>query len=269
MALIFAGIAVKWAKAAAESADEQAKGTRTEVRVAEEQLEVQRRELARAQADAAETARVTAETRIDALAPEVFAWAQSGGRVETHEISPTPQPFLAFREREGGQWTEWKPVRESMKIESEKQNEIQFRVIAWLTFRNVSDRVARITIESPGFGSVEADARSEFIVLPQGVERGQSADTLWTLEVSPSWIVGDGVDHPSCEIFMRIEYAVRDLGGNSCDRFAIHGDLRFFREDGFRLVVEPQPSYPWTVRNAEFIAREYEALTRAASGSDA
>lgn len=268
LALVIAGIAGKWAKSAAESAADQAAQTRSEVQIAEQQLQLAQRELTRAQVDAAETARVVAETRIDALAPEVYAWAQAGGRVyeDPEGLMAPPRPLLSYRRRSDGEWTEWLAVHQTIRIEGADLDNVQFRIVAWLNFQNVSDRVARIVIENPGWGSVEREAQEEFILLPGGVERGQKADTVWTLERSAAWVMGDGADHPPGEIFLDITFAVRDLGSNSCDKFKFVGDLRFFERDGSRLIVEPKPSYPWLIRPAAFVGREYEALIRAAAG---
>jgi hypothetical protein len=48
---------------------------------------------------------------------------------------------------------------------------------------------------------------------------------------------------------------------NVQDRYAFNLDLRYFSLDGSRLLVEPQPAYPWTEKFASQVPpRHYERL---------
>jgi len=127
----------------------------------------------------------------------------------------------------------WNPVnREREPIE----NPALFRATVSLTFQNYSSEVARIVIVNPDRGEVTGG--NERYVLPR-----EALAISWSRVTSSNVLQTDEQIHDVS--FMSLKFWVTDLGMNVRDEFLFNADLRYFRRDGSRLIVSPEPAIAW------------------------
>lgn len=239
---VFARRAAHWTKAQAESSDTQASIAHESLELAQTAAEEQRQETTRAY-------RRLSESRLDALAPSIYAAASPGA------------PLLQVRRAvgTGGSWGDWEAVTDDFEVAENEQ--VIFRTNVTVTLSNYSDQVARVDIIDPAGG--ETDVRSgEMIVVPPA----QAKSISWTRNVT-SIATQEDLDQPRNWLF-NMELWVRDLGMNVRDVYRFNADLRFFSRDGSRLLVKPEPPFPWSENVAVPLpGRSYERLDAEQSGS--
>lgn len=266
IAAIFAGIfaakAAHWTKEQAEASDDQVTIARAGLAQAAEQFEKQlavaREELAltageadRQRQEAERANRRLTESRLDALAPVIYARATPGVGG-----SPGMQP-LAYRDLTPGAEPreDWRSVDTEMHVGADKM--LIFRTALLIEFVNISDRLAHIDVIDYAAGeSPELKQGQTLVVLPNS-----SKTITWTRQLTSQGLGDDiQVNDPRHWLF-NLKFWARDLGFNVQDTYMFNGDMRYFSRDGSRLVVAPQPSYPWTENHAALIpGRVYERL---------
>ncbi|MEQ0560853.1 hypothetical protein ABJI51_17335 [Amycolatopsis sp. NEAU-NG30] len=294
-AFIAAGFAASWTARTAKSADAQVKVVREQAAAEREQLDLAKNEAERQRAlaesaeerareadkravEAAERERVLAEaaevrflrTQIDMRAPTVYVRATPGSSAsDTGGLYGAP--FLSA-------------------VPSEKMHEIStgkielgaYHVSRQMTLTEDDDMlfIATVTLELVNCSSFPA--RIDFVSYPNlellGLRQGQElvippdeTRKIVARRRLAKWQLRTEEDINDSEVsFLQIEYWVRDLGMNLRDTYRFNQDVRFFKRDGSRLIVEPEPPYVWhEVFGAQVGDRLYERLDlRNASGSE-
>lgn len=232
---VYAGKAAHWTKKQAESSKEQ-------VRIAEDALTVAKsdadaaRLIADRQREEAELAyRRVVESRLDDLAPTIFALARP--RVS--------QPLETRYRLEDGRWTPWLPHQEVESFEQDQNLDVEFQFRFEITFRNTSGVIARVDVVDLSKGSLGL-APGRPIVLPPDEERS----FVWTRRFTPVMLSSqEEIDDPQNWLFS-LTFWARDIGMNVRDIYKFNGDLRVFARDGSRLVVRPHPEHRWDMEVA-------------------
>jgi hypothetical protein len=143
----------------------------------------------------------------------------------------------------------------------------RFTLTVTFEFINYSDAPARIAIVSHNNSEfLKRRQGQEFIVPPQ-----ETRHLVWQRHIISDQLSEDNIGNPDL-CFLQLEYWTRDLGANIRDTFRFNLDLRYFSRDGSRLIVQPQPAFPWHEGFGEELSpRLYERLEAAKSniGPDA
>lgn len=239
LAVVFAGIAGKWAKKAAQSTAAQAEETRNEVRIAEQQLAVARSESERAKSDTELTRRITLESRFDVLAPTVYGLATLRDPVMITKADYQIHGPLEFRAEPDQEWIPVAILRR--EFESDELPHLEFRATVDVVIKNVSDTIAVIGMESQSSGG-ECDwaAGSTRAIEPRG-ETKVSWSRTWTREQVMS---ADSIDDPANRIFKH-DILVWDIGNRIEDRYRFLAELAFFQRDGSLLIATREPRSGW------------------------
>lgn len=234
----FAGRAAHWTKAQAEASDRQVDLAHETLKVAKQDSEVAKETGERQRAEAERSYRLLVQAQLDALAPVVLATA-------TPINAGADESYLWSQRNIGGVWeSTWDCVSEQLTVHSDER--LRFRFTANLTFKNISDTVARINIEG-GVGPDDKfagypDSSMPSLVVPPHEERILTWTRSWLSE-------GLSLDDPVIsgqQLLSRMRFLVRDQGLTVRDTYEFLVDLRFFSRDGSRLIVEPKQAVPWT-----------------------
>jgi len=244
-AAIFAGV---FARRAAHYTRVQAVASHEQVRLGEESLRIAQDEMRTAQEaaeaqrqDADRAYRNFAETRLDPLTPVILATAEP----YDHYSNGFPDSKLWLECRRSvngsGSWTPWEAVTETFEEPPGPPGGLEFRTQLVVSFTNVSDQIARISLVNPGNGEIEEHRQgADIYIQPQ-----EKKKVLWVKRWGLGMLATDeDVNNPANWLF-NLEFWVRDLGMNVRDTYKFNGDLRLFERDGSRLVVRNEPPFPW------------------------
>ncbi|MBE1514290.1 hypothetical protein [Nesterenkonia halotolerans] len=258
LTLVVAGVAAFFAYKAAHWTKDQAEASRDQAKYALEALEVAQRdsELANAtserqRAEADRSYRLLVEAQLDSLAPVVLATARPSN------FGPNGA-YLWSHRYVGGIWeSNWNPITDDLEVGGNEQ--LQFRYSAALRFRNVSDTVAHIEILGNSGGKFPdyPDFTLPSVVVPPHEERFVNWSRYWLSDALRSAEIPQDPwrDH------LKMQFRVRDQGMNVRDTYEFLADLRFFSQDGSRLIVKPKQDRPWDESVATSIpGRVYERL---------
>lgn len=230
---IFAWRAAVWTKAQAQAAQDQLKLDREALELARQDAENARALAEDQRQEARRTARFAAETRADAMMPTVLARATpgaKGGRVLL-EI----QRWSA----ENGTFGERLPVSEPLVIEAGER--ALFRTNVTIHVTNHSQQIGHVAVVDPARGEVDVRSGDSVLLGP-----GETKDLVWWRYVgSDSLRTVEDIDRPE-HWLMDVRLWVRDLGMTTYDVVVFNADLRFFTRDGSRLLVQPEPAFPWS-----------------------
>jgi hypothetical protein len=263
---IFAAKAAHYTKVQAAAAHEQ-------VRIGDQTLEAAladataAKEAAARQREEADRAyRSFAETRLDPLAPVIFAVAEpyaffENGVARDSKVWLEVHRFAGRTESGYDSWTSWEPVTETFEEpQREQRSDVEFRTKLVVTLTNVSSQIARIWVEDPGNGEFDQpEATRDFILLPGG-----SKAFVWTKRWGLGMLRTDEDIDDSKNWLFNVKFSAHDLGMNLRDTYMFNGDLRLFARDGSGLVVKNEPPFPWTKNVATPLpGRAYERLDAA------
>jgi hypothetical protein len=246
---VFAGRAAHWTKA-------QSIATAEQVAVADEAVVIAREDAATAQAtselqraEAERAARRYAESRLDGLAPTIYARATPGSASGPVDAIQQHRPATDSRREE------WDAVERPLKMASDSR--IAFRTLVLVSLQNVSDRIAVIDIFDPVGGGVDGLRAGESFVLPPGKTR----QLQWRRNVSTGALSDEvALGKPEHSLF-DLTFWVRDLGMNVRDVYRFNGDLRYFARDGSTITINPRLAYAWEENVAlQLPGRVYERL---------
>ena len=165
--------------------------------------------------------RFQAGSRLDQVAPTIVARARPG--------------LLDMRDESG----DWVTVSHSLEL-SESAN-VLFRTTVTIAAKNVSDRIARVAFTNPANGVMSVRSGDELVLAANEVETVTWEQTVGGLALRSEEDPGRAENW-----LFDVEMWVRDPGMNVRDTLKFNGDLRFFRRDGSRPMVETQPPFPWT-----------------------
>ncbi|MDZ5146352.1 hypothetical protein [Microbacterium testaceum] len=241
-AAIFAGRAAHWTKqqataAAAQTttADEQLKLARDGAAKAQMQLEKQQQDATRAE-------RRQSEARLDGIAPVVLATARRHNLTKSSDGEP------------------FQPVAHRHEVDA--RTDALFRTSATITFRNLSDKIARVDITHPAHGELSIRSGEGIILSP-----GERKEVEWQRTIARAALRSEEDLGKTENWWMTVEIWVRDLGMNVRDTFRFGGDFRHFSLDGSRLIVDPELPFPWEDNVAEPTSpRIYERLDAGLAG---
>ncbi|WP_410637754.1 hypothetical protein [Amycolatopsis sp. lyj-346] len=228
---------------ALQEAEERAKRTEARALAAEERE--------RAASEAAEERFIKAQ--LDTRAPAVYVRAMPGGRAPNSAADALPS--LGYLDRIAP--IDWNsvPVKVDsvMHLES-TQNYLFVRHVSFALV-NCSNISARVDILRHSVGEFVGMRSGQEIILPPSETRYVE----WRGFIHSDDLRMAGVSKPE-NCFLQVEFWVRDLGMNVRDSHLFNLDLRYFENDGSRLVVKPEPAYPWTEKYGEVAERHYERL---------
>lgn len=244
-AAIFAGV---WARQAAKHTQRQADAAVEQVTIARDELDMARQEAKESraaadmqQAQAARAERRLEESRLDALAPVVYARASPGAAgapgfppIEYRELAPgvPPAGYRAVPTEEPN----------GVRLDQADRRIWQFRITMSVLFENVSDHVARVEIpDTEDLVRFDPTSDSEFAIAPH-----RSHTLLWQRELLSGDLDGSAIDTPDNTTF-GVHFVVSDLAGNVRDSYDFNGNLRHFsRPSGSEasLVVHALPYMP-------------------------
>ena len=228
---------------ALQEADERAKRTEARALAAEERE--------RAASQAAEERFIKAQ--LDTRAPAVYIRAMPGGRPPNSSADPFPP--LGYLDRSAP--IDWNSnptkIDNVMRLES-TQNHLFVRRVSF-ALANCSNISARVDIFKHSVGGFVGMRSGQEIILPPSETRYVE----WRGFIHSDELRTAGAGKPE-NCFLQVEFWVRDLGMNVRDSHLFNLDLRYFENDGSRLVVNPEPAYPWTEKYGEVAERYYERL---------
>ncbi|MEQ4518502.1 hypothetical protein ABLI39_03950 [Pseudarthrobacter sp. B907] len=226
----FAGQAAKWTKKQAEASDEQVAIGRTSLDLAHGEALLAQSVAARQRQEADEAYRNFAEAKLDRLAPVILATAKLSRM----------SPLTVYKLMPSGAYA-YATLSESYS--EEEQREIHFRQRLAISFRNVSDQIARLSIIDLASGELENHPQGrEIIVAPHETEK-----FIWERRWSPQAELATEEEINDVRSWLfNFSFWVRDLGMNVQDTYVFNGDLRFFARDGSRLLVRDEPEHAWT-----------------------
>lgn len=268
-AFVAAGLAAGWTAKTAKSADEQVAAAHAQVDATREQLEI-----ARADADRERDAFQAAERRflqsqVDGRAPVVYARATPGCELPGFLSSNTygswgRAPLMAIRASEVPHTPEWQRSKDfhvTERMTLEEDDHFVFAQYVTLEFVNCSDVPARVDVTQFAGGELSIRQGEALVVPPH-----ESRSVAWWRTLGWAAVATEaGVASPEVS-FVQLEYWVRDLGQSVRDTYAFNLDTRYFERDGSRLIVKPQPPFPWAEMFAsETSPRVYERLDAQAS----
>lgn len=244
VAAVFAGIfarrAAHWTRKQAEATDLQVDIARTALGVAEQDALAAQTAIDLQRTEADRSARAREETRLNSLAPIIFARAKPSRIIN--------RAFLEIRSADG--WT-----RVDNPIEVQGHETHIFRTNLILEFENVSENVAQVDIIDHASGETELRSGDALFVSPRS-----SKELLWSRIVPSSVLHSDEINSPQNWLF-NMTFWARDLGMNVRDSYRFNADLRFFDRDGSRLLVSPVPAIVWGENVATPLpGRVYERL---------
>lgn len=272
-AFVAAGFAARWTAKTAKSADDQVHAAQAQVAAARAQADATREQLLVAQAEAErEREAVQAaerrflQTQLDARAPVVYARAKPGCDLPGFTSSSATgswgrAPLMAIRQSEAqGNDPDWlrrldHHVTERMTLEEDDQRFIFVQYVT-LEFVNCSGVPARIDITKPAGGELSI-RQGEALVIPPHEARSLA----WWRRLGWAAVATEAGVNSAEVSFVQLEFCVRDLGMAVRDHFAFNLDTRYFERDGSRLIVKPEPPFPWSeVFAGERSPRAYERL---------
>lgn len=263
VAAVAAGI---YAKRAADSTHAQATTAKAALEHAKADTKLAE-ESARIDREAARVAgRRLEEARLDAMLPVIFGTAEYRG---SQGVGSSASRFDSARMDGPAAIWKWETVHEGFEVSDSDSDYIPtaFRFAITLLFQNLSEHVAQIDIpERQGelwldevIGGRRWKDGEPLFVLPGETER-----LTWTqMLYSTNLRTDDDLGRPEHAFFL-LKFWVRDIGLRVREEYSFNGDLRHFKRDGSRLVVNPDPAYPW-FRNVAVprYRRVYEALDAA------
>jgi hypothetical protein len=279
-ALLAAGLAARWTAKTAKSAEQQVAAARGQVEAANGQLELvgDQLELAKSEAEGGRRATQAAEQRflraqLDSRAPVVYARAMPGGRFcidpNSNEYTSCPAMTMVTREQQMAN-------RDSIFFEDNALtspytavdgDSAVFTTIVTIEFVNCSALTARVAIPdrdrctlftSPGVQLRQGDE----LFLPPNEAR----TVVWLRRFSSTMLTSSADPNATGLTEFRLNYWARDLGINTRDAFLFNLTTCDVAVDGSRLIINPQPPYPWTEKFAgQFKDRIYERLEAAFS----
>ncbi|HEX4401547.1 MAG TPA: hypothetical protein VHZ98_09490 [Galbitalea sp.] len=231
---VFAGKAAHWTKEQAESSKKQVQIANDALVIAQQEAEVAQNALRLEQLETERANRRLDESRLDALAPTIYARATLG-------TSDDATKYLLVRHRvsETEQQPDWEKVEAPFELASDEG--AAFRTTLTITFTNVSERLALIDITDPVNGEMDLRQGTSIVIPPHDTRA-----VVWTRTFSSYALADDaGINKPEYWLF-DLTFWARDLGMNVRDAYKFNGDLRFFERDGTRLIVKTEPPFPWT-----------------------
>ncbi|HEY8722103.1 hypothetical protein [Pengzhenrongella sp.] len=258
----FASKAAHWTKKQAEATDAQVKIEQAALEVAREDAQLARDAADSQRAETDRANRRLEESRLDQLAPVIFARAIPGG------AEPEISGFDHTRDDGSPYRTGWQQVGDRLEV-PKTENEA-FRFTIKITFENISSLLARIDIIDATFGEMSG---------PQGefsVQQGEAfylapsgkREIVWTRQIGSQELSDSEPANSSRHAYFGLRFLVRDVGMNVGDVYAFGVDLhlRHFNRDGTRLIVKRDQAFLWTEIVAEPTARRLYGRLDAASG---
>lgn len=236
---IFAQRAAHWTKEQAEASDEQVTIAREELTQAADQFDRQltmaRAELAITSGEAERQRKETEkanrrleESRLDALAPAIYAVASlREARNETDIRSMWAK--IEFRDQPEPDGV-WLPVPiDQMPFDSDRQH-VLFRMTVDMTIKNVSDKVAVVALEKyHAHGEVD---RTGFAIAP-----GEAKDLMWKRTVTLDSLRNGDEPDPMFDL----DFYVWDISNTVQDTYRFWAGLMFSEVDGSRVKVNRTP----------------------------
>ncbi|MEV6440970.1 hypothetical protein [Amycolatopsis sp. NPDC051716] len=152
-------------------------------------------------------------------------------------------------------------IHDNNAIEIASGEEYAFVVTVTLELVNVSRYPARIDMFNAAGFEVIGDFPGNFAIVPPETTRFALARRyIHTGELRA--VNGSGyVEYENS--MPRMEFWVRDLGMNILDKHVLTLDLRFFRMDGSRIIVDKMPAYSWSEYAEQVPPRIYERIDTA------
>ncbi|MGX7679059.1 hypothetical protein ACSMXN_09175 [Jatrophihabitans sp. DSM 45814] len=270
-ALVAAGFAAKFTFSAARSAAKQTESARTQAKAAQDQLTLARRQVDLAEAEAA---RLKAESdranirlvtsQLDALAPAVIGRARPSSRNKAFFSYASAAGLRDSGYDYGGATFTVPSISRFVDVHPDVMAGEVYAIFVTINFHNYSNVPARIAFITDGHGELDWPG-GELYLAP-----GQSRDIVWK-RISASGVEWQKLGEPGIEgQLLDLEYWVRDHGANVRDTYRFNADLRFFERDGSRLIVKPEPAFPWTEAWADPSSRRiYDRLESGASSETA
>jgi multidrug efflux pump subunit AcrA (membrane-fusion protein) len=266
--------AAVWTARTAESGREQVKAANEQVAAARQQADAARAQLDLAKSESErerELARAADDrllrAQLDARAPVVYARATPGGTARNRMTEPEEASRPALTAVAESQYHQSRDsltdpvnvVRERLIVNDGEL--FMFALTVTIEFINCSDVPARINITASVNAEVTLPRGQDLLVPPR-----ESRQVVWTRRLGSQLLsTQEDVERPELTTF-QLDYLVRDLTHNVSDTYRFNSDLRHFRRDGARLIVEPQPPAPWTEDYAAQVdERRYERLEKKAS----
>lgn len=260
-ALLFAWRAGHWAKQAAGSTRAQAEAAGEQVAAANAQVERAERGLTQAGkqfeqqlAVAQEELELTRKSNLEAVLPVIFATATP--KSEVPEVNGTTSRRLLEIRRmmeTDPRWLDYDPVRTRTAIEPNEQLQLRIRML--LTFENVSDEIAVVSVNGGILGGQLHSWDVENFIKPKC-----SRSTTWERQYRLEDLATPEQINDASNWNFNVEFCVRDLGSRIAQYLRFNADLRVFERDGTRLVLLPEPSNIWVQNVAEPVRLEYWKL---------
>lgn len=252
LTLIAAVVAGVYARRAAHWTKAQAEATERQVDIEQGVLDITREEAVAARADAerqreeAERAhRRLDESRLDAVAPTVFAVASL--------------PSIRFRPN-GDPRAEWERVKEPVEVD-DYDPAVVYRTGVHLSFENTSPHVAQIDITDVRGGSVYEDSNVPLVTGPIFLRPGETKDFSWYRVIGNKALSSEASVELREHSLFDLTFWVRDLGGEVRDSYMFVGDLRYFERRPGGIAVRPEPAVKWWEAVAvPYLPRSYERL---------
>ncbi len=255
--------AAMWTARSAAAGREQVKAAIDQVEAARQQAVAARGQLDLAKSGAVrdqEAARAAEDrllhAQLDARAPVVYARATPGSADRPALSAVTESEYEASPE---SLTDPGNAVREQRTLDEGEH--LRFALTVTIEFVNCSDVPARINITAHRNADVTLPRGQELLVPPH-----ESRLVVWTRRFGSRLLSAQvDLDRPDLTMF-QIDYLVRDLSHNVSDTYRFNSGLRYFNRVDGRLVVEPQPAFPWTEDFATQVGeRRYERLEGKAS----
>jgi hypothetical protein len=278
-------LAARWTSRTVSAARDQVKAANDQLNVVKEQLALARADsahsrqvskeqlaLAHAESERDREAARASETRflqsqLDLRAPVVYARAIPGSNLpqyQRHQAdgsgSWSRAPLASATITDAQADPQWFDRRQAAVMDglsvADDEGALLFMVTFTIEFVNCSDLPAQVDIlELP---SAELDLRQG---QPLVVPPRETRSVVWTRRFGSQMLkTQEGIDREDVS-FGWVKFWVRDLGQSVRDAYAFNLDLRYFKRDGSRLIVSPEPPFPWSESYAgQTEPRVYERL---------